>query len=153
MKLWTSIIFILSNFIALAIGAYLMGDGVPAEWYQSLNKAPWTPPGWVFGAAWTFIMVCFGVFMGIAWHNVTSRKNLLLLYIIHWILNVAWNPIFFDQHWVLFGLVEIVCLWALMIYFILNYQQKMKWATALVYPYVIWLTIATSLNAYIYAWN
>jgi tryptophan-rich sensory protein len=27
--------------------------------YLNLNKAPWTPAGWVFGAAWTSVMLFF----------------------------------------------------------------------------------------------
>ena len=57
------IIFLIINFAALGIGSFLMGEGPSGEYYQSTNKAPWTPPGWVFGAAWTLIMVCFSVYM------------------------------------------------------------------------------------------
>lgn len=38
------ILFLVLNFAALAIGGLFTGDGVPSEWYQNLNKAPWTPP-------------------------------------------------------------------------------------------------------------
>lgn len=153
MKIWTTLLFLLLNFAALGLGAFLMGDGVPSDWYQDLNKAPWTPPGWVFGAAWTFIMLCFGFFMGLAWYRVKSKQLLLTLYIIHWILNVGWNPIFFDIHWVFIGLVVIVILFGLMLYFVLRYFPEVKWLTLLIFPYVIWLAIATSLNAYIYVFN
>ncbi len=153
MKTWSILIFNIANFVALAIGGFFTGDGVPSDWYQELNKAPWTPPGWVFGAAWTFIMVCFGLFMGTAWHLVQNKKKLILLYSVHWVLNVSWNPIFFSAQMVLFGLIVITLLWALMLYFTRNYYKETKWKVALIFPYVIWLTIATSLNAYIYIYN
>jgi hypothetical protein len=44
------ILFLIINFGALGIGGLLLGNPATNEWYQSLNKAPWTPPGWVFGA-------------------------------------------------------------------------------------------------------
>ena len=47
--------FLLLNFGALALGGFLMGEGPSSAWYSNLNKAPWTPPGWVFGASWTVI--------------------------------------------------------------------------------------------------
>ena len=60
MKLTKLIIFfIIINFGGLAIGSWLMNNGPLSIWYTSLNQAPWTPEGWVFGAAWTTIMFCF----------------------------------------------------------------------------------------------
>ncbi|MEM6378823.1 MAG: TspO/MBR family protein, partial [Bacteroidota bacterium] len=52
------IIFLILNFVALGIGGFFTGPGTSSEWYNNLNQAPWTPPGWVFGAAWTTIMIC-----------------------------------------------------------------------------------------------
>ncbi|NBN98947.1 MAG: hypothetical protein EBV19_06865 [Flavobacteriia bacterium] len=44
------LLFLFLNFGALAIGGSFTADGVASDWNQNLNKAPWTPPGWVFGA-------------------------------------------------------------------------------------------------------
>ena len=41
------IIFLLLNFGALALGGLFTGSGVSSDWYNGLNKAPWTPPGWM----------------------------------------------------------------------------------------------------------
>ena len=57
------ILFLVLNFGALAIGSYFTDSGASSDWYQNLNKAPWTPAGWVFGAAWTSIMICYSVYM------------------------------------------------------------------------------------------
>ena len=40
-----------------------MDNGPMTDWYINLNQAPWSPPGWVFGAAWTTIMICFSIYM------------------------------------------------------------------------------------------
>ena len=50
-KLKYLIIFLIINFGALGLGVLLMQNGPETDWYLQLNKAPWTPPGWVFGAA------------------------------------------------------------------------------------------------------
>jgi tryptophan-rich sensory protein len=60
------VIFLFLNFGALAIGVTLMGDGASSDWYLQLNKAPWTPPGWSFGVAWTVIMIGFAIYMSYA---------------------------------------------------------------------------------------
>jgi len=57
-KVYLLLLFLIINFGGLALGSYLMNDGPNSTWYNDLNQAPWTPPGWVFGAAWTVIMIC-----------------------------------------------------------------------------------------------
>lgn len=149
----TVLTFLLLNFGALAIGGYFTGAAVQADWYQSLNKAPWTPPGWVFGASWTTIMLCFTVYMAYAWDGVADRKKLTLLYSIQWVLNVIWNPIFFLCHETLLALVVISVLTALVSYFLLGYRMVLKNKVMLMLPYFVWLIIATSLNFYAYWYN
>jgi tryptophan-rich sensory protein len=141
------ILFFILNFGALAIGGFLMGEGPGGEWYQSLNQAPWTPPGWVFGAAWTTIMVCFSFYMAYLLKVDLSQK-VILLFALQWILNVGWNPVFFDFHQMLFGLIIIVALTILVGYFLFTYKTALGAKTWLIAPYFIWLCIATSLNAF-----
>jgi benzodiazapine receptor len=140
------LIFILINFGALAIGAYLMGDGPRSNWYQNANQAPWTPPGWVFGAAWFTIMACFSFYM--AKMTARSSKRNLNLYILLTLLNIGWNPLFFWRHEVGISLVVISMLTLLLFYFVFKNRNSMKSWSILVFPYLIWLIIATSLNAY-----
>jgi len=147
------IIFLILNFGALALGGFLMGGEVQGEWYQNVNKAPWTPPGWVFGAAWTTIMVLFSIYMASAWQEVDNTKFLIALFSFQLILNVAWNPVFFAFHQVGFGLLLIVALTILVGYFLFGLIPQMKMKSILVLPYFLWLLIATSLNAYILVKN
>ena len=37
------LLFLIINFGGLFIGGLFTGEGVPSDWYQNLNKAPWTP--------------------------------------------------------------------------------------------------------------
>lgn len=86
------IIFLLINFGGLALGTLLMNNGPQSEWYLNLNKAPWTPPGWVFGFAWTTIMICFSIYL-VKFFETSNQKK-IVLYTIQVILNVSWNYIF-----------------------------------------------------------
>ena len=144
------IIFAILNFTALSLGSILMGEGATSEWYQNLNKAPWTPPGWAFGVAWTTIMVCFSFYMSYAWKATDSRSYLLILYSIQWILNVSWTPVFFRYHQSLYGLIIITALTLMIGFFLFHYLSGLKIKSLLILPYFIWLLIATSLNGYIY---
>lgn len=144
-----TILFLVINFAALAIGVIFTGKGVPSEWYASLSKAPWTPPGWVFGAAWTSIMICFAIYMAFAYEKVKNTKVLLALFGVQWVLNVLWNPVFFYFHQAAVGLVVISALTILIAVFLFRYRTDLKLKSMLILPYFIWLLIATSLNAYI----
>ena len=146
------LLFLIINFGGLFIGGLFTGEGVPSDWYQNLNKAPWTPPGWVFGAAWTIIMICFSVYMAILWKKITL-KNLLYLYIAEFILNVIWNPLFFHFKWINVALLSISLLTILIIYMAVSLRVEMNYKTLLIFPYLIWLIIATSLNGYIVLYN
>ena len=148
--MWLKIIgFLFLNFGALALGGLFAGSGAGSNWYAELNKAPWTPPGWVFGFAWTTIMLCFSVYMATLYTKTKSVRTIITLYAIQWALNVAWNPIFFYLHKPIIGLIVIVALSSLVTYFLFRYRSSQKGFSLLLLPYVIWLFIATSLNAYV----
>lgn len=152
--MWLKIIgFLFLNFGALALGGLFAGSGAGSNWYAELNKAPWTPPGWVFGFAWTTIMLCFSVYMATLYTKTKSVKTIIILYAIQWMLNVAWNPVFFYFHKANIGLILIVCLTILVAYFLFNFRGDLKAYSIFILPYFIWLCIATSLNAYISLMN
>ncbi len=145
--------FLIINFSALAIGTFFTGDGATSEWYQNLNKAPWTPPGWVFGTAWTTIMICFSVYMAFLIEKVNQRKTIWLLFSSQYILNILWNPCFFYFHEVLLGLIDILFLFIIVGCLLFMFLKELKLKSIFIAPYFIWLAIATSLNAYILLMN
>ncbi|MEP0213447.1 MAG: TspO/MBR family protein [Cellulophaga sp.] len=146
------ILFLVLNFGALALGVLLMDNGAQSNWYLQLNKAPWTPPGWVFGAAWTIIMVCFSIYLGIL-VKLSKNFKFIFLFVIQWFLNVGWNFAFFNQHNISIGLIIITALTFFILYISTKYKNILKYKSLLLLPYIIWLFIATSLNAYILIYN
>jgi len=146
------ILFLIINFGGLALGSWLMNNGPNSDWYLNLDKAPWTPPGWVFGAAWTTIMVCFSVYLVFLFTKNFSKKK-LILFIIQVLLNVSWNYIFFNQRLVLFALVTITLLTSVIFYLFITYYKEQKRFSFLLLPYMVWLCIANSLNLYILIHN
>jgi len=146
------IVFLIINFGALAIGSWLMNDGPQTDWYLELNKAPWTPPGWVFGAAWTIIMVCFSMYMAQLF-TIENSIKVIALFTVQLLLNISWNYAFFNQHFVGIALVIITLLTLLIIYFLFAFFDRLQAKSLLLIPYIVWLVIATSLNYYIYTHN
>lgn len=149
MKFYTRLLlFAIVNFGGLWIGSILMNNGPQTSWYLNLEKAPWTPPGWVFGAAWFTIMLCFSIYLALLTNKIDLKK-ILPIFGIQFFLNVSWNYIFFNQHFIELGLLNLILLTIVVIFFSINYYSIMKKSTALLFPYILWLCIANSLNAYI----
>lgn len=148
LKIKYVILFLVINFGGLALGSWLMDSGPTTEWYINLDKAPWTPPGWVFGAAWTIIMICFSVYLGNLFSILNTTKS-KLLFAVQVFLNVIWNYVFFNQHLITLGLIVITLLTIVIFYYFFNYRNLLKNKSYLLLPYMVWLLIATSLNTYI----
>ncbi len=61
------------SILAVAVVAAVGGrwtDTAPGSWYDALDKPWFTPPGWVFGAAWTTLYLLMAV---AAWLVLRSR--------------------------------------------------------------------------------
>lgn len=146
------LVFLIINFGSLAVGVLLMDNGPKTEWYLKLNKAPWTPPSWVFSFAWTTIMLCYSIYMAYL-YNLVPNTKLKILFTIQFVLNVGWNLVFFNKHLVTFGLLVILALTAIITIFLYDYKKILSFKSLLITPYFLWLCIASSLNLYILLYN
>jgi tryptophan-rich sensory protein len=146
------LLFLVINFGALAIGTLLMNNGPQTNWYMQLNKAPWTPPGWAFGVAWSTIMFCFSIYMAYLYIMLPTTK-VKILFTVQFILNVGWNFVFFNQHLIALGLLVIVGLLYIVTTIFITYRKQMGLKSLLIMPYVLWLLVACSLNCYILLYN
>lgn len=146
------IVFLVLNFGALSLGSFLMNNGPQSLWYQSLIKAPWNPPGWLFGVAWFSIMACFAVYLSWAYPKV-NRKQFLLLFIPQWILNVGWNYVFFNQQLIDLGVIILILLTGIVYAILVVFHKTLKTKSLLIVPYCLWLVLACSLNIYIAVYN
>lgn len=145
-------LFLVLNFGALAIGGALMDNGPASVWYAELEKAPWTPPGWVFGLAWTTIMICFSLYMA-QLAIVSNNRAIWALFGVQWVLNVSWNYVFFNRHLVSLGLLVLLLLTILVWTFYFRFKSSIGRSSWFLWPYMIWLVLACSLNAYVLLYN
>ena len=129
-----------------------MADGSNSNWYINLNKAPWTPPGWVFGLAWSFLLICFSIYLSLLSQKNVSNK-LIVIILVQYLLNIVWNYFFFNQHLTELGLIDISFLTLTVYYIFYTNLKTMKWKSIFIVPYLLWLLVATSLNLYIVIYN
>jgi len=146
-------LFLITNFVGLYFGSILMNEGPSSAWYLLLNKAPWTPPGWVFGIAWFTIMLCFSFYLA-SLIRIIDSVNFWAIYTVQCILNISWNYVFFNLQKTVAGLIIISLLTVVMIFYFYKFKnQQLKYTKYLLSPYILWLFIASSLNLYIVIYN
>jgi tryptophan-rich sensory protein len=137
--------------LVAALGG-LVSAGQDDPWYAALNKAPGTPPGFVFGLAWPILYTLMAVGACIVWRTAGSWKKAdaaLGLFFLQLLPNLAWTFFFFYYHLALLALIDIVILWVLVAMMIQRFGKHSKVAAQLQWPYLAWLTFATYLNAWV----
>jgi len=146
-------------------------DGPMSEWYASLKKPSWNPPGWLFPIMWLIVskptqfLALRQIHLATTVTNVVdgetvvttvdSVRNWIALgvYCYHLAMGNTWNEVFFGYQKVGLGLVVIAKFWiSLILSTVLFYREK-DWAGYLLLPTCAWVTVATLLNWSIYKLN
>lgn len=143
---------------ALFVALVLLGGMVigyltrPGEWYSTLQKPSFNPPGWVFGPVWTTLYVMIGV---AGWRLWLKHRNssAMALWWVQLLLNYLWSPAFFGINSPALALVVIIALLATIISTIVAAWRRDRVTALLLMPYAAWVSFATVLNAAIVALN
>lgn len=121
-------------------------------WYQGLHFPPWKPPDWAFAPVWTVIFTLCTVVAIQSWDRAqtsSDKKRILALFALNSILNVLWSVLFFALHRPDWGLWEVGPLWLSVALLIAGLRNLYRPSTIMLMPYLIWVAIAATLNAYI----
>ena len=134
-------------FLAGGLGSAFTTPAIP-NWYANLNKPVFTPPGWVFGPAWTTLYVLMGISFYLIWTktNFVGYQKALSFFAIQLVLNALWSILFFGLKQPLFALVEIIVLWVAILLTLIPFYKIDKTAGLLLIPYLAWVTFAAILN-------
>ena len=143
--------------IPLAVGgiaALITGGGM--DTFETLNKPPLSPPGWLFPVAWTILYLL----MGLASYLVLESRGPeaiirrgIRLYAVQLAFNFLWPIAFFNLGWYLFAFIWLVALWILILLTALQFRRVSKPAASLLIPYILWVAFAGYLNLGIYILN
>lgn len=143
------VIFIVA---VVGIGSLIGTLTPPGEWFESLAKPSWNPPGAVFGPVWSILYVMIGI---AGWRVFVDhpQPKAKLLWIGQMLLNYIWSPVWFgaEMPWLAFSI--IVVLWVMIVAFILTVRHHDKLAMWLFVPYLAWVSFATVLCGTIAAMN
>ena len=140
--------------IAGGLGA-IFTAGTIENWYAALTKPSFNPPNWIFGPVWTMLYT----FMGIAAAMIYTRRDhplrrrALTAYGVQLALNGLWTPLFFGANALGVALAEIIVLWFAILATIVLFWRIDRRASALLWPYLAWVSFATALNYGLWALN
>ena len=150
---------VLVAFIAIAFAVAALGTLATIQnvdgWYSDAEKAPWSPPNWIFGPVWTFLYTAMSVAAWLVWRrrDEVEVRRPLTLYVIQLVLNALWTPVFFGLYpvvgpvalWVAFAIIAALDMLVLLT--MLAFWKVSKAAAWLLVPYWAWVLFATTLNA------
>ncbi len=136
--------WVLLCFAAAALGGLFM----PGDWYASLKKPSWNPPGWIFGPVWTALYTMMAVAAWLVWRSggFAAQRRPLALFLVQLALNAAWTPLFFGLHWPGVAFAEILFLWLAIGATLLAFRPVSGVAAWLLAPYLAWVSFAAALN-------
>lgn len=138
-----------------SIGSIFTAPSIP-NWYASLTKPWFTPPNWVFAPVWITLFLLMGIALYLVWNKGLEKKEVKLavsVFGVQFILNVLWSLLFFGLQSPFYAFIEIIILWIVILVTIIKFYQISRPAAVILLPYIIWVTIAASLNYYVWILN
>jgi len=151
------LVFLGASALVAALGGLATANHVNG-WYATADKAPWSPPNWVFGPVWTVLYTAMAVAAWLVWRSpadgsrTPKKRAALTAYGVQLVLNLLWTPVFFALYpvlgtpalWIAF--VIIVALAVAVAVTVVLFGPISRTAGLLMLPYLSWIVFASSLN-------
>ena len=146
------LLFLGASALVAALGGLATFKNVDG-WYSGADKAPWSPPNWVFGPVWTMLYTAMAVAAWLIWRRrAQGSRAALTVYGVQLALNLLWTPAFFGLYpalgtpalWIAFAI--IVALAVAVSWTVMLFGPISRAAGLLMLPYLSWIVFASSLN-------
>ncbi|PKP70933.1 MAG: sensory protein TspO [Alphaproteobacteria bacterium HGW-Alphaproteobacteria-4] len=135
------LVFLAASGAAAASGSFFK----PGDWYLSLVRPRWTPPGWVFPVVWTTLYIAIA-YAAARVAVLPGAGFALALWALQIALNTLWTPVFFGARKKGAGFAIIVLLWLVVAAMVWQFWALDWLAGLLMLPYLAWLSVASTLN-------
>lgn len=119
------------------------------SWYQALIKPSWAPPAWLFGPVWSVLYIIIFISFGTVFGLVLQKKIpaiIALPFVLNLVFNFAFSPIQFRLQNNLFASIDILLVFATIIWAMYVIYPIKPWITYAQIPYLIWVSFATVLQ-------
>ena len=141
-----SVVACLGAIVLLVAGAKLTEVG---PWYLALRKPAWQPPDWAFGPIWVVVLGLAAVAFVLAWQaapDAGGRGWVAGLFAVNAVLHLLWSPLFFKLRRPDWAMMEVLLLWLSVLALIVGVAPYSRLAAWLLAPYLVWVSIAMSIN-------
>ena len=126
------------------------------EWYGSLAKPSWTPPPSTISLIWAtlypVIIVSF-VFVFVKAFRDKIPRIVAVPFAINLVANLLFMPLFAGLRSVPMAAVDIVIVWATIIWCVVAVWPHCRYVAVAQGPYFVWVSIATIIQLSITAMN
>lgn len=147
-----ALVYCLFIAMVLAGGIFIGISTPPGDWYQSLAKPAFNPPGLLFAPVWSVLYVMIGV-AGARTFLRDRGSSAMRLWVVQLVFNFAWSPVFFGLNEIASALIIILALLVAICGFIATSWSRDRISSVLFLPYLAWVLFATALNASIFGLN
>jgi tryptophan-rich sensory protein len=147
------VVWLLLTFATAAIGAVASANA--GAFYAQLTRPSWAPPGWLFGPVWSALYALMGVSAWLVWRarGFIGARIALILFITQLAANALWSWLFFVWHQGGLAFAEVLILWCLIVATVVSFWRISALATALLMPYLAWVTFASALTFAVWRLN
>ncbi|MHB8974396.1 MAG: TspO/MBR family protein [Pirellulaceae bacterium] len=126
------------------------------DWYTSLAKPDWTPAPATIGLIWQILYPIILVTFGFVFVQTLRRKlhwSVALPFAINLVANLLFMPIVSGLRSVPLAAVDILIVWATIIWMAVAIWRHYRWVAVAQGPYFVWVSLATVLQLSITAMN
>lgn len=117
------------------------------NWYDILIKPPLVPPDYIFIIVWSILYILMATsFVIILAQKNKPKRSAVTIFVIQFILNIIWSPLFFNLNRIDLAFVDIIFLWFFILIMLFAFYKNSKIAAFLQIPYFLWVTFAIYLN-------
>lgn len=119
------------------------------DWYNGLTKPAWTPSPATIGLIWRILYPIIVVTFGFVFVQAIRGKvgwKVAMPFAINLVANLIFTPIQFGMRNLPLAAVDIVIVWATIIWMAVAVWRYYRWVSLAQIPYFLWVTLATMLQ-------
>ncbi|MBX3421841.1 MAG: tryptophan-rich sensory protein [Pirellulaceae bacterium] len=120
-----------------------------SQWYNSLQKPSWTPEPSTIGTIWQILYPIILVTFGFVFVQSIRQKLPWFVAVpfgINLIANLIFTPIQFGLRNLPLAAIDIVIVWATILWMMVAIWQHYRWVAVAQVPYFVWVSLASVLQ-------